>query len=118
MLTIRDPAQRRDLAEVMEELTGFGTLISRVVVMECELSAMLDPVAQLPSSLSKVPLVGRGVRHAFGLSSQISIIGPSGDATEEIRKQVGDIAFDRLMAEIFVKTERSMLRGPADQDEE
>lgn len=118
MLKIRDPAQRRDLAEVMEELTGFATLISRVAVMECELSTMLDPVAQLPSPLSKVPLVGRGVRHAFGLSSRISIIGPSGDATEEIREQMGDSAFDRLMPEMFVKAERSMLRGPADQDEE
>lgn len=115
---IKDPAQRLALAEVMEELTDFATLIGRIAVMECELSAMLDPVAKLPSPLCQVPLVGRGVRHAFGLSSRISIIGPSGDATEEVRQRMGDSEFDRLMAEMFVKAERSMLRGPADQGEE
>src|SRR5690242_8277946 len=38
MLKIRDPAQRRNIADVMEELTDFATLVSRVVVMEVELS--------------------------------------------------------------------------------
>ena len=57
---IRDPMQRRRLAEVMEELTDFSTLVSRVVVMELEFSALLDPVAKLPNPLSKASLVGRG----------------------------------------------------------
>ena len=119
MLKIKDPAQRLALAQVMEELTDFATLISRVAAMECELSAMLDPLAKLPSPLSKVPLVGRGVRHAYGLSSRIVIVGPSGeDATEELREEMGNLAFDRFLEEMFVKAERSMLRGPADPDEE
>jgi hypothetical protein len=119
MLKIKDPAQRLDLAQVMEELTDFATLISRVAVMECELSALLDPTARLPSPLSKVPLVGRGIRHAYGLSSGISIVRSSGeDATAELREEMGDAAFDRMMEEMFLKAERSMLRGPADADEE
>ncbi len=55
---IKDPMQRRRLAEVIEELTDFSTLVSRVVVMDLEFSALLDPVAKLPNPLSKVPLVG------------------------------------------------------------
>lgn len=119
MLKIKDPAQRLDLAQVMDELTDFATLISRAAVMECELSALLDPSAWLPSPLSKVPLVGRGIRHAYGLSSGISIVRSSGeDATAELREEMGDAAFDRMMEEMFLKAERSMLRGPADDDEE
>jgi hypothetical protein len=119
MLKIKDPAQRLDLAQVMEELTDFATLISRVAVMECELSALLDPPARLPSPLSKVPLVGRGIRHAYGLSSGISIVRSSGeDATAELHEEMGDAAFDRMMEEMFLKAERSMLRGPANGDEE
>jgi hypothetical protein len=94
-------------------------LIGRDVVMECELSAMLDPVAKLPSPRPRVPSVVRGVRHAFGLSSGIGIVDASGeDASEELRSEMGDAAFDRTMEEIFVKAERSMFRGPADQDED
>src|ERR1035441_9975426 len=41
MQKIKDPMQRRRLAEIMEELTDFSTLVSRVVVMELEFSALL-----------------------------------------------------------------------------
>jgi hypothetical protein len=119
MLKIQDPAQRLDLARVMEELSGFATLISRVTVMECELSAMLDPAAKRPSPLNRVPLVGRGVRHAFGLSSGIAIVDESGrDASEELRAKIGEADFDRKMEEIFVESERTVLRGPADSNED
>jgi len=118
MQKIKDPSQRRALAVVMEELTDFATLISRVAVMECELSAMLDRVARIPSPLAQVPLLGRGARHAFGLSSRIAIMSASGDETEQVRKRMGSVGFDRLMAEMIVKTERSILRGPASRDDE
>ena len=75
MLKIKDPAQRRDIANVMEELTGFATLVSRVVVMEFELMAVLDRYAKAPSLLPMIPLIGQGVRHAFGLESGLKIIG-------------------------------------------
>jgi len=119
MLKIKDPAQRLNLAFVMEELTDFATLISRVAVMECELSAMMDPVAKQPSPLSKVSLVGRGVRHAYGLNSGIAIISPTGeDATEDLRGEMGSAKFDQMIEEMFVYAERSMLCGPADSNED
>ena len=115
---IKDPMQRRRLAEVMEELTGFGTLVSRVVAMELEFSAILDPVAKLPNPLSSVPLVGRGIRHAFGVRSEFSIMGSSGDETESFRQSYGAEAFDAFMADSMLKMERSILRGPVDADDE
>ena len=114
---IKKPAQRQALAEVMEELTDFATLVSRVVVMECEISAMLDPFAKYPSPLRKVPLIGRGVRHAFGLNSGIAIMGPSGDETERVRASMGTQEFDQFMSNMVVSFERSVLRGPSDSDD-
>ena len=115
---IKDPMQRRRLAEVMEELTAFSTLVSRVVVMELEFSALLDPIAKLPNPLSKAPLVGRGIRHAFGLRSGFSIMGPSGDETESFRQRYGAKAFDAFMADETLNMERSILRGPVNEDDE
>ena len=115
---IKDPMQRRRLAEIMEELTDFSTLISRVVVMELEFSAFLDPIAKLPNPLSKAPLVGRGIRHAFGFRSGFSIMGPCGDETKNFRERHGAEAFDTLMADAMVNMERSILRGPVDGDDE
>jgi hypothetical protein len=116
--TIKDPMQRQRLAEVMEELTDFSTLVSRVVVMELEFSAVLDPVATLPNPLSKVPLIGRGVRHAFGVRSGFSIMGPTRDETDSFRESYGAEAFDAFIANEMLKMERSILRGPADADDE
>lgn len=115
---IKDPMQRRRLAEVMEELTDFSTLVSRVVVMELEFSALLDPVAKLPNPLSKAPLIGRGIRHAFGVRSGFSIMGPFGDETESFRESYGAEAFDAFIADAMLRMERSILRGPVDEDDE
>lgn len=118
MQKIKDPMQRLQLAHVMEELTGFDTLVSRVVVMELELSAAVDPLAKLPNPRPRVNLVGRGIRHAFGLSSGFTIMGPSGDDTESFRQHYGHEAFDKVMSCAGVHMERSILRGPADKDDE
>jgi hypothetical protein len=94
MLKIKDPTQRREISNVMEELTGLATLVSRVVVMESELMAMLDRCAKAPSLLPSIPLIGRGVRHAFGLRSGLKIMGPSRDETDSVRERIGAKVFD------------------------
>jgi len=101
----------------MEELTDFNTLVSRVVVMELELAAVLDEFTAEPSHLPMVDLIGRGARHAFGLHSGIRIMGPSGDESELVRARVGATVFDAIMAEVNQNLERSLLRGPADSME-
>lgn len=117
MLKIKYPAQRREIADVMEELTGFATLVSRVVVMEFELMAMLDRCAKAPSLLPMIPLIGRGVRHAFGLHSGLKIMGPSGDETDSVRERIGARVFDGSLAQMNLDMERSILRGPTDNNE-
>jgi hypothetical protein len=114
MLKIRDPAQRRALADLMEELTDFATLVSRVVVMEVELSSVLGPFAKLPSPLSAVALIGRGIRHAAGLQSGLKLMGPSGNETDHVRERIGEEVFNRVVAEASLLMERSVLRGPTD----
>ena len=115
---IKDPAHRRALADVMEELTDFATLVSRVVVMELELTAMLDRFAREPSPLPMIALIGRGVRHAFGLQSGLKIMGPSGDETDQVRKRMGAKAFDDFVAQANLGLEQSLLRGPTDEEVE
>jgi hypothetical protein len=114
MLKINNPAQRRALADLMEELTDFAALVSRIVVMEVELSSMLDPFAKLASPLSPVPLIGRGVRHTAGLQRGLKLMGPSGDETDRIRERIGEEAFIDPVADANLLMERSVLRGPTD----
>ncbi|WP_158819905.1 hypothetical protein [Granulicella sp. S156] len=115
---IKDPRQRRSLANVIEELTDFNTLVGRHIVMATELSAVLDPIAKLPNPHSKVPLIGRGIRHAFGVQSGFAIQGPSGDETEGFRQRYGAEAFDAYMKDSMLRMERSILRGPVDSNDE
>lgn len=117
MLKIKDPVQRREIADVMEELTDFATLVSRVVVMELELAAMLDKLARTSRFLQAVPLVGRGVRHSIGLRSGLRIMSRQGDETDQVRERIGANVFDDLIAKINLDLERSVLRGAADNNE-
>src|SRR5260221_5324853 len=71
MNKIKDPTQRWAVAAVMEDLTGFASLISRVFVMKLELATILDGFARKPVIEPTVPLLGRGVRHSFGQSSGV-----------------------------------------------
>jgi hypothetical protein len=118
MNKIKDPAQRRAIADIMEELTGFASLVNRVVVMELELAAMLDRFAQEPSALPMIALLGRGVRHSFGLQSGLRIMGPSGDATGRARERMGAEAFNDFVAQATLLLDRSVLQGPANNEVE
>lgn len=115
---IKDPAQRRSVANVMEELTGFDSLFDRVAVMRLELDTVLDPFARKPSAMVPVPLLGRGVRHCFGRGSGVRIKGPHGDATEQVRLRMGADVFDKFIADAELLLDRSVLRGPSDEEVE
>jgi hypothetical protein len=116
MQKIKDPSQRRAIADVMEELTGFASLLDRVVVMELELDAMLDGFAQKSSTFLSSRLLGRGVRHSFGRNSGVRFRGPHGDATEEVRARMGTEAFNNFVAQAELLLDQSVLRGPTDDE--
>lgn len=119
MLKVPSPRQRRDVADVMESLTGFRTLVSRVTVMKLELSAALDFVLQLEPRDPEVDLIGHGALHAFGKSGSLRIRDrESGeDVTAQFREQYGADKFDGYMANALLDFERSHLRGPQDEAE-
>jgi len=99
----------------MEELTDFATLVSRVIIMELELEATLNQFVAAQPPLPAVALVGRGVRHAFGIKSGLRIMGPEGDATVQVRQRMGPEHFDAFVANANLLLERSALRGPTDE---
>jgi hypothetical protein len=106
---IKSPQQRQDLAAIMEELSGFVTLLSRPDVMRLELDAAL---ARLLSSnetfLPALPLLGSGVFWAFGRVG-LRIREGSEDITDRCRAENPEL-FDHM----FRYSERQFLAGPAD----
>lgn len=120
VLKVSSPRQRRDLADVMESLTGFTTLVSRVVVMKLELSAALDSVLSLTPRDPDIDLLGYGVCHAFGQSNagfRIRDRSTGEDVTPKFREQYGPEKYDGYMANTLLEFERSHLRGPQDEAE-
>jgi hypothetical protein len=118
---IKSPRQRRDITDVMEELTGFRTLLSRAVLIRLEIEAALDELTAPRSDPIYPPLtlIGNGVFHAFGLRGGLRIRNAQGeDVTETARLEwpQGPEAFDRWQAEGELRLERSVLRGPTDEE--
>ncbi len=114
---ITDPAQRSDLAELMEELSGFTSLLTVTAVTDLELDAALTArLGPSPNPPSAVDLLGPGHGWAVGKLYPLRIFGPNGDMTEQVRQQMGPQEFDALMGEMELFTERMMLAGPSDED--
>lgn len=118
---IKSPRQRRDITDVMEELTGFQTLLSRAVLIRLEIEAALDELIKpRPEQIySPLTLIGDGVFHAFGRRGGLRIWSAEGeDVTEKARLEWrdGPEAFDRWQAEGELRLERSVLRGPTDEE--
>jgi hypothetical protein len=120
MAGIKDPRQRRDIAEVMEELSGFRTLMSGPTITPLELDAALARIANVTPRFAPLPLIGRGALQAFGMAGGLRIRSADGaDVTDQVRAEHrdGPEAFDvwRQNAELLL--DRSLLRGPQDDDE-
>jgi hypothetical protein len=118
---IRNVRQRSDLASLMEELTEFRTLLSRVSVLTLEVDAALEArIGARPDPYPAVNLVGNGVFHAFGLRGGLRVRDDAGnDVTDEVRNAspFGADAFDARIAQAERDLERAMLAGPANEQE-
>lgn len=120
MSAITDPRQRRDLAGVIEVLTGFNTLLSAHLIVRLEVEALLDErVGPRTTPYAELDLVGNGVGHALGIVGQLRIRDDDGDATGKVRGQWpdGPEAFDEMLAGLQLESERRLLRGPTDDEE-
>jgi hypothetical protein len=111
--------QRVDIATIMEELSGFTTIVARTVLMRLELEAVLDAAAGPgPERYADVPVVAHGMPHAYGKSGRFRISNGRRDVTEEVRAQVGPEEFDRRIAQAEEDVNRGILRGPSGDAEE
>ena len=116
---IADPAQRRRIAEVMEELSGFTTLLSRQIVVRLEIDALLDDrLGAMTEPKPSLNLLGHGVGHAFGKQSGFTIRNKydGSDASDIARARIGAAAFDELMTRVNRLAERTLLGGPEDSE--
>jgi hypothetical protein len=109
MLKIKDPAQRRDVAAAMEDLSGFVTLMSRAVVMQLEIEGVLD--ARLgPAEICypTVDLLGHGFGPAFGRDGTLRTRDRHGqDITGSLTPEQR-----AALAEADMSAQRAMLAGP------
>jgi hypothetical protein len=124
MAGIRSPRQRFEVAAVMEELSGFATLVDRVVVMKLEFEAAIDAVAaRRPKPYANIAVLGQGCLQAVGRRGGLRIRHASDDGevvdvTEErrLRWPGGPAAFDKWQADAELTLDRALLRGPTDAE--
>ena len=120
MSGIADPRQRFDVAAVMEELSGFASLVSRTVVMRPEVEEAVDSVTcPRPEPYAAVPVLCQGVLQAFGKRGGLRIRNEAGeDVTDEARRgwRDGPEQFDACQADAERQLDRSVLRGPTDAE--
>lgn len=118
---IGNARQRADLASLMEELTGFRTLLSRVSVLTLEVDAALEArIGGRSDPFPAVNLVGDGVFHAFGMRGRIRVRDAYGnDVTDEVRNAspLGADGFDERIEQAERDLERAILAGPVDERE-
>jgi hypothetical protein len=121
MSGVRNARHRADVAAVMEELSGFASLVDRLVVMRLELEAALDALtSRLGFPYAPVPVVGQGVLQAMGKVGGLLVRNSDGeDVTDEVRGTwpQGPEHFDRWRADAERQLDRSVLRGPRDDAE-
>lgn len=116
ILKITDPRQREDLAEVMQELSGFVTLISPAVLKQIELDAVLRSLGGTSSGKwGGYPLLGMGVGFAFGSPTQVSFAGEGECGVTN--EYAGSLVWAALRDEMALMLERSALAGPRNDEE-
>lgn len=115
---ISDPKQRHNLATLMEDLSGFASLVGRAVVARLELETALDSLQGVEKKdLKPLPLIGSGVGWAFGVLGRFRICDADGkDVEKEARAKMGDAAYDEFIAFAQVSLERQSLDGPQDDE--
>lgn len=119
MVGIKGPQQRRDVADVMEELSGFVCLMPRTIVMEAEADAAICAfIPGLQSMGQRIPLLGLGVSQAFGVRGEVQVRSRDGDVTDRVRDEFpgGPEAFDAFREDAERRLDRSALRGPTDAE--
>jgi hypothetical protein len=121
MSRIRSARQRFDVADVMEELSGFECLMDRTVVIRLELQeAFCRLLGEDARIYDPLPLIGNGGMQAFGLRGGLRIRDGDGqDVTDDARSRwpAGPEAFDAWRRDAEHRLNRSLLAGPSAEEE-
>ncbi len=120
---IRKHRQRRDLRLVMERLSGYTVVASRVVVAQSEVEGLLDQVVgPNPDPVNTVDYLDWGVARAFGKVGgfRIKAKDTNEDMTDEVRSRHpgGPAAFDSKVARAELELNRRVLEGPSPDEED
>lgn len=115
---IRSPSQRRDVATIMEEISGFRTLTSMLTIAELECDAALADIVGSVPRLTPMDLLGEGVLHAFGRRGGLRVKTDGQDITAEARHMWpgGPAFFDAFSRAADALLSRTVLAGPNEAD--
>lgn len=114
---IKSPRQRRDFADVMEELSGFNYLLGRPEIAQLEVEAGIEHIFGEPSHPLAFPLVRPTFGQAFGMRGGMSIRNPDGsDGSDAARLRMGDEGYEKFIRHANYTVERAMLDGPSDEE--
>ncbi|GIE14191.1 hypothetical protein [Paractinoplanes ferrugineus] len=114
---VPSPRQRGHVADVMEELSNFGYLLGRPFLVQLEIAAGLDKIYNSPSSYAPMPLLHSSALWAFGHLGGFKFVDEAGNDIEpQLRKELGDEAYENRLAEMNYIRERKLLEGPQDRE--
>lgn len=113
VIKIKDPAQRRALTAVIEELTDFTYLTSHADVLQLELQATLDNLTGTKGlGWTPINLLGKSALNVMGRVGGLQIMEGGEDVTA--RFLADDPSWAERLAEMNRIAERMLLHGPDD----
>ena len=116
---IADPRQRRDIATVMKDLSGFEYLLGRVDIGQLEIEAGIRHILGEQAPAVPWPLIRPTIGQALGIVGGVKIVNEAGqDVSESMRAEMGATEFDAFVASANVAFEQGLLAGPSDEDAE
>ena len=114
--------QRRAVAAVMEELSGFQSILGRPQILELEVEAALNELPNVKiAAATPIPLIGPTVLHAFGQQGGLRFEGA--EATEsawwadKLCRDMNIDPGDDAMATLNRWVLRQLVAGPEDHDD-
>lgn len=113
MAGIPDLGRRGDVAEVMETVTKFVSLLDRSTLASLELREVIRARLGMPPSGHRYELLGTGVLRAFGKVGGLRVYDDAGeDVTDAARSAAPDpVEFDRRFAKAERDLDRAALSG-------
>jgi hypothetical protein len=113
--------QRVDLREVIEAVSKFFVVTSRVVIATHEIEALLDVlVGPNPNPINRMAYLDWGAARALGLVGGFRVKDADGaDITEQTRADWpdGTEAFDTKFAGVELELQRKLIEGPSPDEE-